>query len=104
MLDVFKLNALVCQVSVFDSINSQGGYSRRVRRLGEFHPTMAAATATDAQDLDDPLYGNSQDDAEKARQHPLGLCAKSLCNNCFSAAFRPCYMNNLTFCLHSNAY
>ena len=53
------------QVSVFDSINSQGGYSRRVRRLGEFHPVMSAATATDAQDLDDPLYGNARDVAEK---------------------------------------
>ena len=72
---LLKLHAMVCQVSVFDSINSQGGYSRRVRRLGEFHPTMAAATATDAQDLDDPLYGNSQDDAEKARQQPLRLYA-----------------------------
>ena len=73
-ISVLRPEALVCQVSVFDSINSQGGYSRRVRRLGEFHPTMAAATATDAQDLDDPLYGNSQDDAEKASRQPLGLC------------------------------
>ncbi len=53
------------QVSVFDSINSQGGYSRRVRRLGEFHPLMSTATATDAQDLDDPLYGNARDALEK---------------------------------------
>ena len=50
---------------MFDSINSQGGYSRRVRRLGEFHPTLSTATATDAQDLDDPLYGNARDLSEK---------------------------------------
>ena len=77
-----------CQVSVFDSINSQGGYSRRVRRLGEFHPPMAAATATDAQDLDDPLYGNSQDDAEKASQQPQGLCALPPCNHWFLTALK----------------
>ena len=40
-----------------------------MRRLGEFHPTLSTATATDAQDLDDPLYGNARDASEKV------LCA-----------------------------
>ena len=60
---------------MFDSINSQGGYSRRVRRLGEFHPTMSTATATDAQDLDDPLYGNANNETEKVRSPVLQLCS-----------------------------
>ena len=60
---------------MFDSINSQGGYSRRVRRLGEFHPTMSTATATDAQDLDDPLYGNANNETEKVRNPVLQLCS-----------------------------
>ena len=64
------------QVSVFDTIAGSGGttgsgavgaagggavvgrYSRRVHRLGEFHPDHAAAAAElDGQDIDDPLYG-----------------------------------------------
>lgn len=60
---------------MFDSINSQGGYSTRVRRLGEFHPTMSTATATDAQDLDDPLYGNANNETEKVRNPLLQLCS-----------------------------
>ena len=47
------------QVSVFDTINAAGGYSRKVRRLGEFHPDLARLRAPDAQDIDDPLYGNA---------------------------------------------
>jgi hypothetical protein len=54
------------QVSVFDTINSAGGYSRRVRRLGEFHPRLAKIKSPDAQDIDDPLYGNVGGAAEKA--------------------------------------
>lgn len=46
------------QVSVFDTINSSGNYSKRVRRLGEFHPRLAEIMTPDGQDIDDPLYGN----------------------------------------------
>jgi hypothetical protein len=45
------------QVSSFDLIN-QSSHSRRVRRLGEFHPTLSRSKAQDGQDIDDPLYGN----------------------------------------------
>ena len=47
------------QVSVFDTINAAGGYSRKVRRLGEFHADLARLRTPDAQDIDDPLYGNA---------------------------------------------
>ncbi len=53
------------QVSVFDTINSAGGYSRRVRRLGEFHPVLSEVKSPDGQDIDDPLYGNLGGPAEK---------------------------------------
>lgn len=53
--DVYR----AAQVSVFDTINAAGGYSRKVRRLGEFHPELARLRAPDAQDIDDPLYGNA---------------------------------------------
>ena len=45
------------QVSVYDTINPNGGYSLRVRRLGEFHPTLGAAGDPDCEDLNDALYG-----------------------------------------------
>ena len=65
-----KLDDLSLQVSVFDTINSAGGYSRRVRRLGEFHPQLAKIKSPDAQDIDDPLYGNVGGAAEKACSLP----------------------------------
>ena len=79
MLDCLPMccNVVACssaclslQVSVFDTINSAGGYSRRVRRLGEFHPRLAKIKSPDGQDIDDPLYGNVGGAAEKARTHP----------------------------------
>lgn len=61
------------QVSVYDTIAGAdigaGGYSRRVRRLGEFGPSAAASgddggisggSSPDAQDIDDPLYGEDR--------------------------------------------
>ena len=62
------------QVSVYDTINSGGGYSRKVRRLGEFHPELAPLRTPDAQDIDDPLYGNTGGPSEEAR-HTGSACA-----------------------------
>ena len=52
---------------MYDTIKhwGQGGYSAKVRRLGEFAPAAAAAAAAgggkpaapDAFDIEDPLYG-----------------------------------------------
>jgi hypothetical protein len=47
-------------------INKHGHYSRKVRLLGGFHPGMARLKEPDAQDIDDPLYGNVGGQAEKA--------------------------------------
>ena len=46
------------QVSVYDTIDKEGGYSGKVRLLGEFHPSMATNIEPGGQDIDDPLYGN----------------------------------------------
>lgn len=73
------------QVSVFDTINAAGGYSRRVRRLGEFHPALARIKSPDGQDIDDPLYGNLGGAAEKARTR-LRLADK---DGALSGAFLP---------------
>ena len=61
---VVELGKLCGQVSVYDTINPEGGYARKVRRLGEFHPALAGGKSGDAQDLDDPLYGNQGGEAE----------------------------------------
>lgn len=61
---------LIGQVSVFDTINSMGNYSKRVRRLGEFHPQLAKIMTPDGQDIDDPLYGNKGGATEKVPHGP----------------------------------
>ena len=43
---------------MFDTINQDAHYSKRVRRLGEFHPTLGNSKQPDGQDIEDPLYGN----------------------------------------------
>jgi hypothetical protein len=57
------------QVSSFDLIN-QSSHSKRVRRLGEFHPMLSRSQQADGQDIDDPLYGNlggAEEEAAVAR-------------------------------------
>lgn len=46
------------QISVFDTINKSGKYSQKVRRLGEFHPILSKERGSEAQDIEDALYGN----------------------------------------------
>lgn len=58
---------LPLQVSSYDLINKHGNYSQKVRRLGEFHPILAARSDPDGQDIDDPLYGNIGGEAEKVK-------------------------------------
>ncbi len=61
---------------MFDTINSMGNYSKRVRRLGEFHPELAKIMTPDGQDIDDPLYGNKGGVTEKvSTSFPIMLFA-----------------------------
>lgn len=50
---------------MYDTINKQGKYTQKVRRLGEFHPVLKERLDVDGQDIDDPLYGNEGGDIEK---------------------------------------
>ena len=45
-------------MSVYDTINKDAQYSLKVRRLGEYHPGLAATKDQEGQDIGDPLYGN----------------------------------------------
>jgi protein-tyrosine phosphatase len=61
VMDKFTAADVLREVSVFETINPSARYSLKVRRLGEFHPRLGAAPSgsdPDAQDIDDPLYGN----------------------------------------------
>ena len=46
-------------MSVYDTINKDAQYSLKVRRLGEYHPGLAATKDQEGQDIGDPLYGNA---------------------------------------------
>ncbi|BDA42857.1 probable low molecular weight phosphotyrosine protein phosphatase [Coccomyxa sp. Obi] len=65
VMDKFTAADVLREVSVFDTINTKGNYSKRVRRLGEFHPQLAKIMTPDGQDIDDPLYGNKGGATEK---------------------------------------
>ena len=54
-------------MSVYETINRAQQYSKKVRRLGEFHPQLAQSKAQDGQDIDDPLYGNMGGPDEQVR-------------------------------------
>ncbi|CAD7698169.1 unnamed protein product [Ostreobium quekettii] len=57
-MDKFTSADVLREVSVYDTIAREGGYSMKVRRLGEFHPVLAKSLDSEGQDIDDPLYGN----------------------------------------------
>ena len=58
-------------MSVYETINRAQQYSKKVRRLGEFHPQLAQSKAQDGQDIDDPLYGNMGGADEEVRSAGL---------------------------------
>jgi hypothetical protein len=68
-LDKYTAADVLREVSSYDLIDRGGGYSGKIRKLGEWHPAAArgAKAAPDAGDIDDPLYGNGGGPAELAR-------------------------------------
>ncbi len=74
---------------MYDTINSGGGYSRKVRRLGEFHPDLAPLRTPDAQDINDPLYGNTGGPSEQAR-HGSSACAIACITGLHGQSLQPC--------------
>ncbi|WIA42862.1 hypothetical protein OEZ86_008786 [Tetradesmus obliquus] len=60
VMDKYTAADVLREVSSYDLINPGGYYSARVRVLGSFHPVLGKRNSlTDAQDIDDPLYGNT---------------------------------------------
>ncbi|GAQ78817.1 Low molecular weight phosphatase family protein [Klebsormidium nitens] len=71
--DKFNAADVLKEISVYDTIDSTGRYSVRVRRLGEFARSRAI------EEVDDPLYGNmgGADEFENLRQ-----CARDVWDCC----------------------
>lgn len=87
-LDKYTAADALREVSSFDLIRQGGGYSARIRKLGEWRPATAAskaaaaASATDGNDIDDPLYGNAGGEAQRvavrAAAKVLAECCEGL--------------------------
>lgn len=58
VMDKFTASDVLREISVYDTVQKETQFSRKVRRLGEFHPQMKDSEAYDGQEIDDPLYGN----------------------------------------------
>ena len=86
--------SLLVQVSVFDTISKDAQYTKRVRRLGEFHPDLGPSKATDGQDIDDPLYGNVGGAEEAVRTDGAVLRSRviqpCICLPCICLAGKSC--------------
>ena len=96
------------QVSVYETINRAQQYSKKVRRLGEFHPQLAQSKAQDGQDIDDPLYGNMGGPDEQVRAAGPARCiaASKGCEvvmnrrvHAFEGRLHDCLVSYLTLCL-----
>lgn len=61
------------QVSVYDTINKAGNYSRKVRMLGQYHRQLGASKEPDGMDINDPLYGNVGGTEEQVGASIAGL-------------------------------
>ncbi|GMH43387.1 hypothetical protein BSKO_11309 [Bryopsis sp. KO-2023] len=79
VMDKFTAADVLREVSVFDTILKGKGYSRKVRRLGEFHPQLKQVTDPDGQDIDDPLYGNPGSDKEMEAVRKVATVIQSAC-------------------------
>eukprot|EP00884_Botryococcus_braunii_P004546 jgi/Botrbrau1/14092/Bobra.182_3s0038.1 len=79
VMDKFTAADVLREVSVYDTINPEGNYCRKVRFLGSFHPLLAVREGPDAFDIDDPLYGNIGGTAELVE---MQACAEILQEAC----------------------
>eukprot|EP00899_Mesostigma_viride_P002119 jgi/Mesvir1/11908/Mv00249-RA.3 len=69
VMDKFNAADVLKEVSVYDTIHKGGGYSLRVRRLGEFARTRLV------EDIDDPLYFDTEDEDEMVSNCREGPCS-----------------------------
>ena len=76
VMDKYTAADVLREVSVYDTVQKERQFSRKVRRLGDFHPQMKHSEDSDGQDIDDPLYGNYGGDV--ARVKPLSFLTTRL--------------------------
>lgn len=79
VMDKFTAADVLREVASYDLINRSGGYSVKVRRLGDFHPVLGKKTEPDAQDIDDPLYGNVGGEEEEAAVMRAAVLVRESC-------------------------
>ena len=67
VMDKYTAADVLREVSVYVTVQKETQYSRKVRRLGEFHPRLKVRDDADGQDIDDPLYGNCGGETARVR-------------------------------------
>lgn len=66
VMDKYTAADVLREVAGYDLIDKGANFSSKVRLLGDFHPDLVTRKDPDAQDIDDPLYGNVGGWAEEA--------------------------------------
>eukprot|EP01025_Chloroclados_australasicus_P063031 TRINITY_DN8311_c0_g1_i2.p2 TRINITY_DN8311_c0_g1~~TRINITY_DN8311_c0_g1_i2.p2 ORF type:complete len:287 (-),score=39.64 TRINITY_DN8311_c0_g1_i2:426-1286(-) len=79
VMDKFTAADVLREVTVYDTIDKEGGYSKKVRKLGGF--VQGKESSLDENDIDDPLYGNIGGDVEK---EAVRTTAKTIRIECIS--------------------
>jgi protein-tyrosine phosphatase len=76
VMDKFTAEDVMREATIYEMIRPRTLYTRKIRRLGEFHPTLGANDAA-AQDLEDPVYGKvtGQSREEAAREVAAAVTA-----------------------------
>ena len=79
VMDKFTAADVLREASIFDTIYLEQGYTGKVRRLGEFHPSFNNSGKTDDGNIEDALYGNygEYEDVEKVATE-IGECCEGL--------------------------
>mmetsp|Transcript_6353 Transcript_6353/g.18261 ORF Transcript_6353/g.18261 Transcript_6353/m.18261 type:complete len:314 (-) Transcript_6353:410-1351(-) len=80
VFDKFTAADVLREVSVYDTINTSGNYSVKVRMLGEYHSSLAGSKEPDGQDINDPLYGNFGGEEEKEAVQRTAMIIAAACN------------------------
>eukprot|EP01024_Parvocaulis_polyphysoides_P025205 TRINITY_DN23013_c1_g1_i3.p2 TRINITY_DN23013_c1_g1~~TRINITY_DN23013_c1_g1_i3.p2 ORF type:complete len:188 (+),score=55.53 TRINITY_DN23013_c1_g1_i3:193-756(+) len=77
VMDKFTAADVLREVTVYDTIDKGGNYSKKVRKLGGF--TKTAQSGLDEGDIDDPLYGNIGGEEEKEAVREVALQIEQEC-------------------------
>lgn len=80
VMDKFCAADVLREVSVYDTINKAGNYSRKVRMLGQYHRQLGASKEPDGMDINDPLYGNVGGTEEQEAVRRTAMIIAEACN------------------------